>query len=76
MNFGQALEFLKQGKKAIRSGWNGKGMHLCVEYPTDRSKMSFPYLYMVIPGCDEGIRKLPWQPAQVDLFSEDWEVKN
>ena len=26
MNFGQALEALKQGKKVARSGWNGKNM--------------------------------------------------
>lgn len=25
MNFGEALENLKQGKKAARKGWNGKG---------------------------------------------------
>lgn len=25
MNFGQALEALKEGKKVSRSGWNGKG---------------------------------------------------
>lgn len=28
MNFGEALEGLKQGKKVARSGWNGKGMFL------------------------------------------------
>ncbi|MBQ8688018.1 MAG: DUF2829 domain-containing protein [Ruminococcus sp.] len=28
MNFGQALEALKQGKKVARTGWNGKGMFL------------------------------------------------
>lgn len=26
MNFGQMLEAIKQGKKARRKGWNGKGM--------------------------------------------------
>ena len=26
MNFGQAIEELKQGKKVARQGWNGKGM--------------------------------------------------
>lgn len=26
MNFGQALEALKEGKKACREGWNGKEM--------------------------------------------------
>jgi len=28
MNFGQAIEALKQGKKVTRKGWNGKGMFL------------------------------------------------
>lgn len=28
MDFGKALEALKQGKKVTRKGWNGKGMFL------------------------------------------------
>lgn len=28
MNFGKAIEALKDGKKVARSGWNGKGMFL------------------------------------------------
>lgn len=28
MNFGQAIEALKDGKKIARAGWNGKGMWL------------------------------------------------
>lgn len=28
MNFGQAIEALKQGKKVTRSGWNGKSSWL------------------------------------------------
>lgn len=28
MNFGQAIEALKNGKKVARVGWNGKGMFL------------------------------------------------
>lgn len=28
VNFGQALEALKQGKRAARDGWNGKGMFI------------------------------------------------
>lgn len=30
MNFGQALEALKAGKRAARAGWNGKGMWLAL----------------------------------------------
>lgn len=28
LNFGQALEAVKQGKLISREGWNGKGMHI------------------------------------------------
>lgn len=28
MNFGQAIEALKSGKKVAREGWNGKGMFI------------------------------------------------
>lgn len=28
MNFGKAIEALKEGKKVAREGWNGKGMFL------------------------------------------------
>lgn len=28
VNFGEAIEALKQGKRVTRSGWNGKGMFL------------------------------------------------
>jgi hypothetical protein len=28
MNFGQAIENLKQGEKVFRLGWNGKGMFI------------------------------------------------
>lgn len=30
MNFGQAIEALKEGKKVAREGWNGKGMWLAL----------------------------------------------
>jgi Protein of unknown function (DUF2829) len=35
MNFGQALELLKQGKKLARKGWNGKGMFIYLVRGTD-----------------------------------------
>ena len=76
MKFGEALEFAKSGKKLERAGWNGKGMHLYAQYPDENSKMTHPYLYITIPDCEEGTRLLPWQPAQVDIFAEDWYVVN
>ena len=33
MNFGQAIEALKEGKMVSRSGWNGKGMFVVKQIP-------------------------------------------
>jgi len=74
MNFGQAIEAVKVGKKVTRPGWNGGGMHMEAQYPDEHSKTTHPYLLMVVPGCEEGLRLLPWQPAQVDVFAEDWRI--
>lgn len=35
MNFGQAIEALKEGKSVSRSGWNGKGMWLALSPGSD-----------------------------------------
>lgn len=33
MNFGEAIEALKNGKLVSRSGWNGKGMYVVKQIP-------------------------------------------
>jgi hypothetical protein len=40
LNFGQALEALKQGKRVSREGWNGKGMFI-FERPADELEVGF-----------------------------------
>lgn len=68
MNFGQAIEVLKQGKKVARAGWNGKGMHLELQRPDAHSKMTLPYIYMYTAQGDN----VPWLASQTDMLSEDW----
>lgn len=45
MNFGQAIEHLKAGRKVARSGWNGKGMWLILVpgTPTAQLREGTPY---------------------------------
>jgi len=74
MNFSEALISLKDGEALQREGWNGSGMELRSKNPQFSSDMSHSYLYMVVPDCEEGIRRIPWQPAQVDLFANDWSI--
>jgi hypothetical protein len=75
MNFGEAFNAaLTEQKEVERDGWNGKGMRLKVQFPDENSKMTHPYLYMTIPDCQEGTRRIPWQPSQVDLFATDYRI--
>jgi hypothetical protein len=37
-NFGQAIEALKEGKRVARQGWNGKGMFIFRQIPSEISE--------------------------------------
>lgn len=69
MNFGQAIEAMKNGKRVCREGWNGKGMWIKAQYPDADSLMDGgPYAYISNPAG----KKFPWNASQQDLFAEDW----
>lgn len=70
MDFGSALNALRQGLKVCRAGWNGKGMWLELQTPDANSKMGVPYVYM--KGVDGKL--FPWNPNQLDMLSQDWEI--
>ena len=79
MNFGKALEALKEGKKVARRGWNGKGIYIELQRPDAHSKMTLPYIYIVTnglvtdnPEAPKGV--VPWLASQTDMLAEDWEV--
>jgi len=67
--FGEAVEWLKNGGKVTRKGWNGKGMYLEMQIPDEHSKMTLPYIYMKTAQGD----LVPWLASQTDVLSEDWE---
>lgn len=66
--FGDALEYLKQGHKLTRRGWNGKDMYIMLQRPTERSKMTLPYIYMKTVQGD----LVPRLASQTDMLAEDW----
>lgn len=79
MNFGKALEALKEGRRVARRGWNGKGIYLELQRPDAHSKMTLPYIYIVTnglvtdnPEAPKGV--VPWLASQTDLLSEDWVI--
>lgn len=88
MNFGEAIEALKQGKKVNRSGWNGKGMYLWLK-PATIIKSEWckdPILKEIVDnngGEAEALGTIcmktadnkiltGWSPNQIDMLSDDW----
>lgn len=83
MDFGKALEQVKNGQKIGRQGWNGKGMY--VDYVSGCQKFNsfqgnepvnpvtyLPYLQMkTVDGAF-----VPWLASQTDILAEDWEIVN
>ena len=77
MNFGQALENLKNGHKVMREGWNGKGMWLLMQVPDANSKMTLPYIYIEYPSghvAYPGGSRVPWLASQTDILADDYQV--
>ena len=77
MSFGEALSALKRGQRVARSGWNGKGMWLCLvtswsgnfgELPPDWSAAPFIAMKPV------GNAMIPWLASQSDILANDWTV--
>ena len=68
MNFGEALERLKNGGCVTRMGWNGPGQCLFLQRPDQHSKMTLPYIYIQTVQGD----LVPWLASQTDLLATDW----
>ena len=87
MNFGQAIEALKDNKKVCRSGWNGRGMWLILVAGSKgiRPVAGTPYSNAGItdkvdiePHVDmftaQGNMQPGWLASQTDMLADDWEV--
>ncbi len=84
MNFGQALELLKQGKRVARKGWNGKKQFIelatNISYKNANEEIinagheAMGNKAIAFVGTS-GIQ-IGWLASQADMLSEDWvEVK-
>ena len=88
MNFEEVLPLLKQGKKALRGGWNGKGMFVvrqkgypegikCNKQTAEAWNLNEGDLFKVHPYLQiknaDGTHAM-WVPSIGDIFAEDWEI--
>jgi hypothetical protein len=88
MNFGHALEALKAGGRATRTGWNGKGMWIALQpgYPAGvPANTNSARAFHVNEGDTIVIRPylsmrtvdgeyVPWVASQTDILAEDWQT--
>ena len=77
--FGEALSYLKSGKRVARKGWNGKGIFIELQVPDEHSKMTHPYIYIDTTGLDTTNPdapkdRVPWLASQTDMLSNDWVI--
>ena len=88
MNFGEAIELAKSGKKITRTGWNDKGMFVvyqkgypdgihCNKQTAEAFGMSEGELFKVRPylqmRCADGTHQM-WVASQSDILADDWEI--
>ncbi len=79
LDFGSALAAIKMGMKVSRTGWNGKGMFLRLNWnqsPTvkfEQKNSGYEVLpFIVMKTADNKL--VPWLASQTDLLAEDWIV--
>jgi len=85
MNFSQALEWIKLGKKLTRTNWNGKGMFVYLvqgsEFEVNRAPLNAiyemgtkikyrPHIDLKAADGTCGV----WSISNNDALAEDWEV--
>lgn len=85
MDFGQALQHLREGRRVRRVGWNGKGMFLFL-VPGSRFTVNRAPLLGIYPEGTEieyhahiDMRTaqgyvVPWLCSQTDMLAWDWEI--
>ena len=67
MNFGEAIEHLKNGAALTRKGWNGPNQSLRLQRA--ESFMTLPYIYITTVTGE----RVPWLASQTDILAEDWD---
>ena len=72
MNFGKAIEELKNEKKVAREGWNGKGMWLVLVTPT--IEIEYPVQPVICMKTADNKLQPGWLASQADILADDWNV--
>ena len=75
-SFGEAIKYLKRGKKVKREGWNGKGMYLFLADGQDLtsclSSGDFQCASSVCMKTAQNNICVGWLASQADMLADDW----
>jgi hypothetical protein len=75
MDFGWALDELKERTLVRRFGWNGKGMYLFLVTPSEYTILGWEGMehcpFIAMKTADEKV--VPWLASQTDMLADDWE---
>ena len=90
MNFSEAMEAVKEGKRVARKGWNGKHMFIFMtpesHVPYSKLKDHMQRHLIDVPETRVHINAhidmkaadnsivIGWLASQTDMLAEDWEV--
>ena len=83
MNFGLAIEAMKNGERVARKGWNGKNMYVFLAYEadfvTDADISAFDQLEvevadMLIMKTAQNTFQPGWLASQADMLADDWYI--
>lgn len=89
LNFGHALDALKDGARIARAGWNGKGMWLSLtpgrtvqaeQFWSDQNRLFAHRIggqAEVLPYITmktAGDEIVPWLASQTDILADDWQI--
>lgn len=82
MEFGKAIQLLKEGKKVQRQGWNGKNQY--IELATNISYKNANGEIINVDHNQMGNKaiafvgtsgvQLGWLASQADMLSDDWKL--
>ena len=89
LDFGQAIQAMKEGLRMAREGWNGKGMFLSLVKGRDtdyhvnsevfgtgndgNSQDQLPVLDAIYMKTADN-KLVPWLASQTDVLAEDWQI--
>jgi len=69
MNFGQAIEALKEGKRVQRTGWNGDGLFIFMQIPSEIPRQIVPNMQSLPQSVkDEFERRFNDENEQIDAI--------